>query len=253
MPLTNVAEDLLLWIVLVGMRMNVLVVDVGGSHVKMCVSSGGEPRRFDSPADLTPQTLVDLVCDATRGWEYDVVSLGVPSPVSSEGPRADPGNLGHGWIAFDFARAFGKPVRVVNDAVMQALGAYQGGRMLFLGLGTGLGSALISEHVIVPLELGNLPFWDGETMGHRVGRPALEQRGEAQWHHDLRAVTAVLRSALLADYIVLGGGNAARVDPLPDGTRRGGNEDAFTGGFRLWEEVIEPHDRLPAPTWRVVR
>jgi polyphosphate glucokinase len=141
----------------------------------------------------------------------------------------------------------------VNDAVLQALGAYDGGRMLFVGLGTGLGSALITEHVVVPLEVGSLPFGDGESMAERLGREGLDANGPDRWASDVEQAVRVLRAAFLADYIVLGGGNAALIEPLPEGTRRGGNEDAFAGGFRLWDEFVEPHDRQPSATWRVVR
>jgi polyphosphate glucokinase len=233
--------------------MDVLVIDIGGSHVKLRASGAPEPRRFPSGPELTPAALIAGVRDASRDWNYDVISVGFPGAVNAEGPRAEPGNLGSGWVAFDFERAFGKPVRVVNDAVMQALGAYEGGRMLFLGLGTGLGSALITEHVVVPLELGNLPAADGETMGQRLGQRGLDANGERQWRTDVERATRILRDAFVADYIVLGGGNAKRVDPLPEGTRRGGNEDAIRGGFRLWEEVVEPHARRPPAVWRVVR
>lgn len=233
--------------------MNVLVIDVGGSHVKIRASGAPDVHRFVSGAQLTPEALVGRVRDATRDWHYDVISLGFPGAVSAHGPRAEPGNLGDGWIGVDFEQAFGRPVRVVNDAVMQALGAYDGGRMLFLGLGTGLGSALVTEHVVVPLELGNLPFGSGETMAGRLGRQGLEANGQARWLQDIDEVTRVLRDAFSSDYVVLGGGNAEQVDPLPQGTRRGGNEDAFTGGFRLWEETVEPHDRQPPAVWRVVR
>jgi polyphosphate glucokinase len=232
--------------------MNVLVIDVGGSHVKIC--AGGAPhRKFDSGPHLTPEELVRRVLEATADWSYDAVSLGLPASVTADGASSEPGNLGDGWVGFDFEQALGRPVRIVNDAVMQALGAYDGGRMLFAGLGTGLGSALVTEHVVVPLELGNLPFGTGETMAGRLGRAGLEANGEAQWLRDIEQVTRVLRHAFSADYVVLGGGNAALVDPLPEGTRRGGNEDAFTGGFRLWEEMVEPHDRQPPAVWRVVR
>jgi polyphosphate glucokinase len=232
--------------------MNVLVIDVGGTHVKMRVK--GQPeRRFDSGVDLTPQVLIDQVRDATADWQYNAISLGLPGCVNAEGATAEPGNLGNGWVGFDFAQAFELPVRIVNDAVMQALGAYDGGRMLFVGLGTGLGTALVTEHFVVPLELGNLPFGNGETMFGRLGRDGLEANGRECWLRDLHEVTRILRHAFSADYVVLGGGNAALADPLPEGTRRGGNEDAITGGCRLWEELVEPHDREPAGVWRVVR
>jgi len=232
--------------------MDVLVIDVGGTHVKMCVSGSSE-RRFDSGPELTPEELVRQVRDATQDWTYQAISLGVPACVGADGLDAEPGNLGTGWVGFDFERALERPVRIVNDAVMQALGAYDGGRMLFVGLGTGLGTALVTEHVVVPLELGNLPFGTGETMFARLGREGLEANGVERWRQDLEEVSRVLREAFSADYVVLGGGNSAIADPLPPGTRRGGNEDAFTGGYRLWEEMVEPHDRQPPAVWRVVR
>ena len=233
--------------------MDVLVVDVGGTHVKVIATGVDEPRRHPSGPDLTPETLVTIVRETAADWHYDVVSLGYPGAVDSTGPRAEPGNLADGWVGFDFASAFGVPVRVVNDAVMQALGGYDGGRMLFLGLGTGLGSALVTEHVVVPLELGCLPYGDGSTIAERLGRAGLEEDGITEWQHAVGEVTDVLRTAFAADYVMLGGGNAERVDPLPPKTKRGGNDDAFTGGFRLWEEMVEPHDRRPPAVWRVVR
>lgn len=233
--------------------MDVLVIDIGGSHVKLMATGAPEPRRFASGPELTPEALVSTVRAMTAGWHYDVISLGYPGAVDASGPRAEPGNLGPGWVGFDFSRAFGVPVRVVNDAVMQALGGYDGGRMLFLGLGTGLGSALVTEHVVVPLELGCLPYGDGRTIADHLGRAGLEASGAAAWKRAVGDVTAVLRTAFAADYVVLGGGNASQVDPLPPHTRPGGNDDAFTGGFRLWEEMVEPHDRRPPAVWRVVR
>jgi polyphosphate glucokinase len=211
------------------------------------------PVRFKSGPELMPATLVVKVGELTRDWHYDAISIGYPGAVDENGPTAEPGNLGSGWVGFDFARAFGKPVRIVNDAVMQALGGYEGGRMLFLGLGTGLGSALVTEHVVVPMELGCLPYGDGATMFDHLGKEGLNARGVAAWQRDVHTITTVLREAFAADYVVLGGGNAKRVDPLPRATRRGGNDDAFRGGFRLWEEMVEPHDRRPPKVWRVVR
>ena len=233
--------------------MNVLVVDVGGSHVKVAATDAPEPRQFDSDPDMAPEALVSRVRELTRDLPHDVISLGFPGEVDANGPRAEPGNLGSGWVGFDFERAFGKPVRIVNDAAMQALGGYDGGRMLFLGLGTGLGSALITEHVVIPLELGCLPYGDGETMADRVGAAGLERFGKASWLEAVTEVITLLREAMSADYILLGGGNSEKVDPLPPDTRRGGNDDAIAGGIRLWEELVEPHDREPAATWRVVR
>lgn len=233
--------------------MNVLVIDVGGSHVKMAATNASQPRRFDSGPEMTPEQLLEGVREQTRDWDYDVISLGFPGAVDAKGPRAEPGNLGSGWVGFDYEKAFGKPVRIINDAVMQALGGYDGGRMLFLGLGTGLGSALITEHVVIPLELGCLPYGNDETMAEHVGADGFERLGKATWIEAVGEITRLLREAMSADYILLGGGNARHVDPMPPDTRRGGNDDAFVGGFRLWEEVIEPHDRRPPHVWRVVR
>lgn len=232
--------------------MEVLVVDIGGSRVKMLASGRHEPRRFES-GELTPDRLIEGVREATADWSYDVISLGFPGAVDANGPRAEPGNLGTGWVRFDFGKAFGKPVRVLNDAAMQALGGYDGGRMLFIGLGTGVGSALVTEHVVVPLELGCLSYGADETLFNRLGAAGLDAHGHAAWLAAVTQVTTVLREAFAADYVLIGGGNADRVDPLPRGTRRGGNDDAFTGGFRLWEEIVEPHDRRSESVWRVVR
>ena len=232
--------------------MDVLVIDVGGSHVKLCLRDA-QPRRFASDRNLTPDALVERVREKTRGWHVDVISIGLPGVVADGAAKEEPGNLGEGWVGYDFEKAFDRPVRLVNDAVMQALGAYDGGRMLFLGLGTGLGSALVTEHVVVPLELGNLPAPGGGTIFDKVGRHALKGNGRRQWIGDVHAIAAALRAAFVSDYVVLGGGNAKLVDPLPPAARRGGNEDAFRGGFRLWDEIVEPHDREPHRVWRVVR
>src|SRR4029079_260146 len=210
-------------------------------------------RRFASGRDLTPQRLVDQVSAETSNWVYDVISLGFPGIVSGGKPEVEAGNLGDGGVGFDFERAFGQPVRLVNDAVMQALGACDAGRMVFLGLGTGLGSTLVTEHVVVPLELGSLPLRDRATMAQLLSREGLKASGIDQWLQDVHEASCVLRSAFAADYVVLGGGNAKRVDPLPQARRRGGNVDACTGGVRLWEEIVEPHDREPHRVWRVVR
>lgn len=233
--------------------MDILVVDVGGSHVKMLATGQPKSRRFDSGKHLTPDHLVERVRKMTADWRYDVVSLGVPGLVGPTGPEDEPGNLSDGWVGFDYEAGFGKPVRVANDAALQALGGYVGGRMLFLGLGTGLGSALVADRVVVPLELGNLPYSRRETLADRLGKAGLKQFGPDAWGRAVAEVTANLRDAFAADYVLLGGGNAKLVHPLPEGVRRGGNKDAFAGGFRLWEEDVEPHDRPPSAAWRVVR
>jgi polyphosphate glucokinase len=231
----------------------VLVVDIGGSHIKLALAGTDERAQFDSSPDLTPHEVFNRIIDQARNWAYDVVSIGYPGRVGPAGPVEEPGKLGTGWVGFDFEAAFGKPIRIVNDAVMQALGAYDGKRMLFLGLGTGLGSALITERVAVPLELGQLYYRDSGTLVETLGREGLERIGQVRWHQAVFDVTAMLRRAFLADYVVLGGGNAARIDHLPPHTRCGGNEDAIEGGHRLWQETVEPHDREPSPFWRVVQ
>lgn len=233
--------------------MNVLVIDVGGSHVKMLATGRRVPVKFESGKKMTPRRMMKQVSRMTSDWRFDVVSIGIPGAVGPKGALREPGHLGRGWVGFDFAAAFGKPVRVINDAAMQALGGYAGGRMLFLGMGTGLGSALVAERVVVPLELGCLPFSGRQTLAQRLGKRGLAKHGKPAWQRALAQAVKVLRASFSADYVVLGGGNARNVNPLPPGTRRGGNEDAFTGGFRLWEELIEPHDREPSSAWRVVR
>jgi polyphosphate glucokinase len=233
--------------------MNVLVVDIGGSHVKLMASGQTESRRFDSGEELTPRGLVEGARARARGWDYDVVALGYPGVVGPDGPVAEPGNLGPGWVGFDFAAAFGRPVRVANDAAMQALGGYDGGRMLFLGLGTGLGSALVADRVVVPLELGGLPIGPDEILSDRLGKRGLDRLGEAAWKEAVWQTALGLRGAFAADVVLIGGGNAERLDALPEGVRRGGNDDAFRGGFRLWEEYVAPHDPGTDYTWRIVR
>ncbi len=232
--------------------MKVLVIDIGGTRVKLLATDADEPRQFESGRHLTPDAMVSRVLDMTADWHYNVIALGYPGQVGPNGPLDEPGNLSHGWLGFDFDAAFSHPVRIVNDAVLQALGGYEGGRMLFLGLGTGLGSALVSERVVIPLELGRLPY-DAESVGERVGSRGREKHGHTAWLHAVHRVTDACRLAFMADYVVLGGGNAEHVDPLPDGAQRGGNDDAFRGGFRLWEERVEPHDQKPSRAWRVVR
>jgi polyphosphate glucokinase len=212
----------------------VLAVDVGGSHVKTLLSGESERRRFDSGPDLTPQAMVEGVLRLADGWSFECVSIGIPMPVRDGKPAAEPVNLGKGWVGFEFDAAFGVPTKVANDAVMQAVGSYEGGRMLFLGLGTGLGSALIVDGVVVPLELAHLPFRK-KTFEDYVGEKALEHHGKKKWRKTVFEVVELLAAAMEPDYVVIGGGNAEQLDELPPGSRRGENEQAFTGGFRLWE------------------
>ena len=213
---------------------DVLVVDVGGSHVKTLASKEQERRRFESGPKLTAREMVDGVLQMTRGWSWDVVSLGIPAAVRGGIPVAEPVNLGTGWVGFDYEAAFGKPTKIVNDAAMQALGSYEGGRMLFLGLGTGLGSALIIDGLLEPMELGHLPYKKGRTFEDYVGIRGLERHGKKRWRKNVLDVIERLRAALEPDEIVIGGGNAAKLKKLPPRTRLGVNENAFVGGFRLW-------------------
>ncbi|MCW2966201.1 MAG: hypothetical protein JWO17_3453 [Actinomycetia bacterium] len=212
----------------------VLAIDVGGSHVKLLTSAETEPRRFDSGPRMTARAMVEGVQVAGEGWSWDVVSIGIPAPVQGGRVIADPVNLGAGWAGFDYQTAFGKPTRVVNDAAMQAIGSYEGGRMLFLGLGTGLGSALIAEGVVEPLELGHLPYRKS-TFEDYVSERARARRGTKKWKSAVFDVVTRLAAAVESDYVVLGGGDVKRLDELPDNCRRGANENAFTGGFRLWD------------------
>jgi polyphosphate glucokinase len=212
----------------------VLAVDVGGSHVKALTSNESERRRFKSGPSLTPGQMVTGVLEAVDGWEWDVVSVGIPTPVRGNKVVAEPINLGEGWVDFDYERAFGKPTKLVNDAAMQAVGSYEGGRMLFLGLGTGLGSTLIAEGVIEPLELGHLPFRK-KTFEDYVGERGLERLGRKSWQKAVFETVERLTAAMQPDEVVLGGGGVSELDELPPGCRRGANENAFVGGFRLWD------------------
>ena len=214
--------------------MKVLVVDVGGSNVKILASGQDEPRRFASGPEMTAAAMVAGVKKLARGWAFDVVAIGYPGAVKDHQPVKEPVNLGTGWVGFDYARAFGKPVKLINDAALQALGSYEGGKMLFLGLGTGLGTTMVVDGgVLLPMELAHLPY-RGKTFEHHVGERALERLGKKKWRKRVEDVIARLRAALLPDDIVIGGGNVRHLDPLPDGCRAGANANAFIGGFRLW-------------------
>jgi polyphosphate glucokinase len=220
--------------------MNILVVDVGGTHVKLLATGRAERVKLDSGPTLTPERMIAAVRGATSDWSYDVVSVGYPGPVRAGRATADPHNLAPGWVGFDFAAAFGRPVRVINDAAMQALGSYEGGRMLFLGLGTGLGSALVVEGLVQPLELAHLPYRRGHTFEQYVGAAGLERLGRRRWRHYVADVTQRLAAATQVDYVVIGGGNSKKLDTLPPGARLGANANAFAGGFRLWERADGP-------------
>lgn len=214
--------------------MNVLAVDIGGTNVKILASGEKEPRKFPSGPHLTPREMVAGVKKLAEGWKYDVVSIGYPSMVIHNHPVAEPRNLGRGWVGFDYRAAFGKPVKIVNDAAMQALGSYKGGKMLFLGLGTGLGSTVIADGIVEPMELAHLPYRKG-TYEDYVGLRGLKKRGKKKWRQHVAKVVAQLTGALEPDDIVLGGGNVKKLKELPSGCRRGNNANAFIGGFRLWK------------------
>jgi len=212
----------------------VLVVDVGGTHVKVLASGQSEPRKFDSGPDLLPRSMVREVKKITRDWDYDAVSVGYPGPVLHNRPVAEPHNLGCGWLGFDFENAFGHPVKLINDAAMQALGSYKGGKMLFLGLGTGLGSTLVINGMVQPMELGHLPYKKSIYEDY-VGERGLDRLGKGKWRRNVEDVVARLIAALEPDDVVLGGGNVKQLKTLPPGCRAGDNANAFIGGFRLWE------------------
>jgi polyphosphate glucokinase len=212
----------------------ILVVDIGGSKIKVLASGQTEPKKTDSGRSMTPARMVDVVSELAQQWEYEAISLGFPGLVGDAGPRSEPGNLGPGWVGFDFATAFGKPVRILNDAAMQALGSYEGGRMLFLGLGTGLGSTFICGNVIVTLELGQLTRDGGARLSEVLGRKGLKQIGKKAWRRIVAETVHSFLTAFTADYVVLGGGNSDVLRELPTGARLGHNLTAFRGGFRLW-------------------
>jgi hypothetical protein len=244
-----------------GIARRILAIDIGGTNVKLLASGEHEPLKIPSGKTMTPGRLVEAVLDASKQWKFDALSIGYPGLVSADGPHSEPGNLGPGWVGFDFAAAFDKPVKIINDAAMQALGSYAGGRMLFLGLGTGLGSTLITENVIVPLELGELPYAKNERLGALVGRRGLNRIGKQSWRRLVGEMVESFSRAFVVDYVVLGGGNAKVVKELPSGTRLGHNLTAFRGGFRLWHlddiRTLTPEGEVPrqqreAADWRVV-
>jgi polyphosphate glucokinase len=226
---------------LVSAAKRVLVIDVGGSSVKILVTGQTVPRTFRSGPALTPKRMVAGVKKLAADWTYDVVSIGYPGPVLAGRPIGAAPNLGSGWVGFDFARSFHRPVKVVNDAAMQALGSYKGGKMLFLGLGTGLGTAMIVEGIVAPMELSHLPY-KRRTYEHYVGRAGLERVGKKKWRRHVAEVVGRLIAALQPDDTVIGGGNVAKLEVLPPRCRQGANANAFRGGFRLWadDSVVPP-------------
>jgi predicted NBD/HSP70 family sugar kinase len=217
------------------MNKNILVIDVGGTHVKLLLSGKRQERKIPSGPQMTAAQMAHDVKASTQDWKYGRVSIGYPGPVVHGHPLREPHNLGGGWVGFDFAKAFGCPVKLINDAAMQALGSYRGGRMLFLGLGTGLGSAMVVDGIVEPMELAHLPYKNGKTYEDYLGLRGLKRVGKKKWLRHLTTVANRLREALESEYVVLGGGNARLVEELPPSTFIGNNRNAFLGGFRLWE------------------
>jgi polyphosphate glucokinase len=229
------------------MKKKILVIDIGGTHVKMMISRE-KKRKFKSGPKLKPQEMVARVKEEVQDWKFDAISIGFPAPVRDGRILDEPKHLGKGWVRSNFEKAFGKPVRIVNDAAMQALGSYRGGRMLFLGLGTGLGSTLVMRDLVLPLELGDLPYRDDRVIEDFLGKPGIAELGEKEWERQVLSAVAQLKKSFIADYIVLGGGNAKKLKELPEGAELGHNRNAFLGGARLWQ--IDPRTRRSK--WKIV-
>jgi polyphosphate glucokinase len=217
----------------------ILVIDVGGTHVKILSTRHTTPRRFESGPEMTAQQMIKGVRELSKGWTYDAVSIGYPGAVLRGRPVAEPFELGGGWVGCDFSAGLGAPVRLINDAAMQAIGSYEGGEMLFLGLGTGLGSTMIVDGFVEPMEIGHLPF-KKKTYEDYLGKRGLKRLGSKRWHKAVDNITQLLIKALEPDYVILGGGNAKKLKDLPDKCRLGENSNAFTGGFRLWNDLTRP-------------
>jgi len=220
-------------------KRRILVIDVGGTHVKLLVTGMKQPILIPSGRTLTPAVMIRQVKDAVKSCPYDVVSIGYPGPVVHGRPLREPHNLGQGWVGFDFRRALGRPVKIINDAAMQALGSYKKGRLLFLGLGTGLGSAMIADGVVEPMELAHLPYKRGKTYEDYLGIRGLKRLGRKKWARQVAKVVSLMRAALQPEEVVLGGGNVKKLKKLPPGTRLGNNENAFRGGSELWNEDVD--------------
>jgi len=228
-------------------KKKILVIDVGGSNVKAMISRE-QRRKFKSGPEMTPRELVTQLKSLLQDWAFDAISMGFPAPVRNGCIMTEPKHLGAGWTRFNFEKSLGKPVRIINDAAMQALGSFRGRRMLFLGLGTGLGSALIWETNVLSLELGDLPYGNGHIIEDYLGKSGLKKLGEKRWENEVIRAVVLLRKSLIADYVVLGGGSAKRLDRLPEGIELGHNRNAFLGGVRLWQ--TDPHSRRPK--WNVL-
>ena len=216
------------------MRKRILVIDIGGTHVKLMISRA-KKRKFKSGQKLTPREMVKQIKVEIERWKFDAISIGFPAPVRDGRILAEPKHLGKGWVRFNFEKALGKPVRVVNDAALQALGSYHGGRMLFLGLGTGLGSTLVFPDMVLPLELGDLPYCDDRIIEDFLGKPGIAELGEKEWERIVMGAVAQLKKSFIADYVVLGGGSTKKLSELPEGAEQGHNRNAYLGGVRLWQ------------------
>jgi predicted NBD/HSP70 family sugar kinase len=229
------------------LKNRILVIDVGGSNVKLMVSRA-QRRKFKSGRKWTPRAMVDQIKPLVADWEFNAISLGFPSPVRNGKIVSEPKHLGRGWVGFKFEKALGKPVRIINDAAMQALGSYHGRRMLFLGLGTGLGSALVWDSYVLPLELGDLPYRNGSIIEDYIGKAGQARLGKKAWQRDVQHALVQLKKSLIADYVVLGGGNAKEMNEIPKGIELGHNRNAFLGGVRLWQT----NSRARRPKWQIL-
>ena len=229
------------------MKKRILVIDIGGSHVKAMISRA-QRRKFKSGPEMTPREMVAQIESLVQDWTFDAISMGFPSPVRNGSIVCEPKHLGSGWTRFNFEKSLSKPVRIINDAAMQALGSFRGRRMLFLGLGTGLGSALIWETNVFSLELGDLPYGNRHIIEDHLGKSGMKRLGEKEWKREVVRAVLLLKKALIADYVVLGGGNAKKLDELPDGVELGHNRNAFVGGVRLWQ--TDPRSRRPK--WNIL-
>ena len=229
------------------MRKRILVIDIGGTHVKLMMSRA-KKRKFKSGPKLTPREMVKQIRVEIERWKYDAISIGFPSPVRDSRILYEPKHLGKGWVGFNFEKALGKPVRIVNDAALQALGSYHGGRMLFLGLGTGLGSTLVLRHMVFPLELGDLPYCGDRIIEDFLGKPGIAELGEKEWERIVMGAVTQLKKSFIADYVVLGGGSTKKLSELPEGAEQGHNRNAYLGGIRLWQ--TDPRTRRPK--WKIM-
>ena len=228
--------------------MKVLVIDIGGTHIKVASTDTRVPIKIVSGPDMTAKSMIEKVLAATGKWKYDAVSIGYPGPVAHDRPLIEPHNLAPGWVGFPYQKAFaGKPIRFINDAAMQALGGYKGGRMLFLGTGTGLGSAMIFDGIVIPLELAHMPYRNGYTYEEYIGLAGLERRGKAKWRKSVAKIIAILQAGMVCDYVLLGGGNAKLMKELPKNVILGANSNAIDGGLALWKDGATIPTRDPGP------